>query len=45
VRAVTSASSERVARALEAALAAVKGATTTAPGAVALAPTETAGQA
>jgi len=45
VRSVTSASSERVARALEAALAAVKGATTTAPGAVALAPTETAGQA
>jgi hypothetical protein len=45
VRAVTAASSERVARALEAALAAVKGAASTAPRAVGLAPTETAGQA
>jgi adenylate cyclase len=45
VRAVTSASSERITRVLEAALAAVKSVPTTAPGAVDLARPQTAGQA
>ena len=45
VRAVTSASSERVTRALEVALAAAKGVARIAPGPVDLAHTETAPQA